>query len=244
MTPRPPERDTDPGAGGCADRLLACAAARRGRLGGPKGLLSPSVSRHRRTMTEDPNDTAPRTKAQPAEEPLRRTVLVGAAAALAPVAVAGPPSLSEHPLWNKPAPPLVGVTVQGARIDIARLRGKVVVIEFWGVWCPDCRNDAPHAAALARALAARPDTVFLTVHRRERFNRWPTLQAYFDEMQINFPTLLDADETISNTWQVKWVPSYYVLDRKLRVAHMRTDLGPLGGDALLAIVDRLRKARD
>jgi thiol-disulfide isomerase/thioredoxin len=194
-------------------------------------------------MTQDPNDATPTARSQPAAQPPRRTVLVGAAAALAPVAIAAPPSLADHPLWNKPAPPLAGVTVQGAQIDIARLRGKVVVIEFWGVWCPDCRNDAQHTAALAKALASRSDTAFLTVHRRERFNRWPTLQAYFDEMQFSFPTLLDADETMSNTWQVKWVPSYYVLDRTLRVAHMRTDLGPLGGDELLAIVDKLRKTR-
>jgi len=47
------------------------------------------------------------------------------------------------------APDFTGTSLTGAPIRLASYRGKVVVLNFWGSWCPPCRAEAPTLAVLA-----------------------------------------------------------------------------------------------
>jgi cytochrome c biogenesis protein CcmG, thiol:disulfide interchange protein DsbE len=44
---------------------------------------------------------------------------------------------------GQPAPALVVPELNGQTFDLAALRGKVVVINFWATWCPPCRQEMP-----------------------------------------------------------------------------------------------------
>lgn len=52
---------------------------------------------------------------------------------------------------GQPAPNATFVTVTGEKFDLASLRGKVVVINFWATWCVPCRKELPLLDAYYRA---------------------------------------------------------------------------------------------
>jgi thiol-disulfide isomerase/thioredoxin len=64
-------------------------------------------------------------------------------------------------------PDLAYRSAPGKPLRLSSLRGKVVLLHFWGSWCPPCRKEMPELAKLHSALADQADIVFLPLQVRE-----------------------------------------------------------------------------
>lgn len=85
-----------------------------------------------------------------------------------------------------------GETLSGAQFNIAQWRGSVVVVNFWGSWCADCRTEAQAFATLARQDAAK-GVRFLGVDERD--SKAAAL-AYERKFHIGYPSLFDPTESL------------------------------------------------
>ena len=92
-------------------------------------------------------------------------------------------------------PEFMGELSNGSSFSSPLLEGRWTVIEVWGIWCHDSRNDAPYAAALSRALAQDPELDFMSIHTPQNpdradkaYRNYGSVSAWFDEKGWSFPT--------------------------------------------------------
>jgi thiol-disulfide isomerase/thioredoxin len=112
-----------------------------------------------------------------------------------------------------------GTTLAGRRTSLSDYRGKVVVVNVWGSWCPPCRAEAPMLAAAARDLSRR-GVVFLGINSRNPEQAGPL--AFERRYRIPYPSIYDPDGrtllAFHGTLAPNSIPSTVVLDRQGRVA--------------------------
>lgn len=117
------------------------------------------------------------------------------------------------PLPARPAPAMTLPTLDGGRAELARLRGKVVLVNFWAAWCPPCRKEMPSMNRLAEKMAGRPFAI-LGVNMGDS----PAdIRTFVAQVPVSFPILLDADGSQLQPWQVVAFPTSYVVDRRGRI---------------------------
>jgi cytochrome c biogenesis protein CcmG/thiol:disulfide interchange protein DsbE len=76
-------------------------------------------------------------------------IMAGALALLAA------PGRAATPAPGTAAPPFVALTADGGHFELARQRGKVVLLHFWATWCDACRIEMPALAQVLTELQAR-----------------------------------------------------------------------------------------
>ncbi|MFD7258509.1 TlpA family protein disulfide reductase [Streptomyces sp. NPDC059874] len=119
-------------------------------------------------------------------------------------------------------PKLDGETVDGKTLDTTSLKGKVVVLNVWGSWCPPCRAEAPSFAKVSKELAdAGKDVAFVGINTRD--NSKQNASAFEESFGITYPSLYDPDGKLilrfpKGTLNPSAIPSTIVLDKEGKIA--------------------------
>lgn len=139
---------------------------------------------------------------------------------------------------RRPAPALAGRTLDGATLDLADLRGSVVVVNVWASWCPPCRAEAPMLQTVAAALRAR-GVRFVGIDTRD--GDGAAARAFVQNVGLTFPSIVDPDGRVllafRDTLPPQAVPSTLIVDREGRVA--ARVIGPTTEPRLRALIERV-----
>lgn len=134
------------------------------------------------------------------------------------------------------APVLALRTLDGSPRDIATLRGKVVLVNFWATWCLPCMEEMPALDRLRLDLEAHPFEV-LAVNVSEPVRR---VKRFYGQLGLGLTVVRDPDGQAFARWGGRVYPTTLLLDREGRVRYRV--LGPVdwdGDDARAAVFSLL-----
>jgi len=114
-------------------------------------------------------------------------------------------------LCGKPAPEIALKDWRGEPQEIAKLTGKVVVVDFWATWCSPCMRAMPENVELVKTFG-KDGLVFIGIHDHVR--GLPSLDAALKANNINYPVGVDDAGKSQKAYQVQFWPTYAVIDRK------------------------------
>jgi thiol-disulfide isomerase/thioredoxin len=108
------------------------------------------------------------------------------------------------------APPFVVTTLDGHRVSMDSLKGKVVLLDFWATWCGPCREALPHMQKIAKKFEGEP-LVVLSVSLDENEQKWKDFVA---KNGMTWPQYLDGGFTgpISRMFAVNAIPHTFTID--------------------------------
>jgi len=106
------------------------------------------------------------------------------------------------------APDFSVTTLSREFLELDHLRGKVVVLDFWGTWCPPCVQAVPWLRDMQKKHAADP---FVLVGVSSDSDE-PALRDFLGKNQMEWPEYWDRDRKFQQTWSVRAWPTYVVID--------------------------------
>jgi peroxiredoxin len=109
------------------------------------------------------------------------------------------------------APDFSFTSSEGEYISLDDLHGKVVVLDFWGTWCPPCVESVPDLRNLQKRYSKEPSFVLISISSDHDEEAWRDFTA---KNKMVWPQYLDKDHHIQRAFGVHAFPTYIVIDHE------------------------------
>jgi peroxiredoxin len=120
--------------------------------------------------------------------------------------------------------------VDGKQVDLTKMRGKVVLVDFWATWCRPCRDEVPNVVAAYKKYHEKGFEVVGVSLDEDK----DAMLAYTKEQGMTWPQHFDGKGEVSSRYGIQSIPAMWLVDKKgmIRSTEAR-------GEQLTALIEKL-----
>ena len=156
-----------------------------------------------------PREAAPARRSYTARWVAGASLVVGGA--LVALLATRPPAAAtevDTPLLGQRAPSITSTTVSGVAFDLASLRGRWVVVNFFASWCPPCQQEQPELVAFAYEHRAPGDAAVVGVVYDDATS---SARGFARSSGATWPAVVDPGQRIALDYGVRGPPETFLV---------------------------------
>jgi thiol-disulfide isomerase/thioredoxin len=118
--------------------------------------------------------------------------------------------------------------VDGRRVSLSDYKGKVVIVDIWGTWCPPCRMEVPHLVELfERYHDAGLEVIGVNYEGGDEEANKDAIRTFVSTQNVRYPCLLGDEPTQNQIADFRGFPTTLFIDRTGTVRLMEVGYRPL-----------------
>ena len=102
----------------------------------------------------------------------------------------------------------------GKKVEIKQYKGKIIFLNFWATWCGPCKEEMPSLEVMHRQFKGE-NFVLMTIS--VDYEGLKPVQEFLNKQHYTFPVLLDPNGETLDLFEVKGIPTTFIIDKKGRV---------------------------
>ena len=134
---------------------------------------------------------------------------------------------------DKDKPNFTLEALQGNEYTLSKLRGKVVILDFWATWCGPCRKSIPVFNAIYDKYKDK-EVLVLGIGLDDK----EAIKKFVQTTPINYPVLIGSQE-VARTYGIRAIPTTFIIDKEGIVTARHLGLLPNMQSTLEQEIERL-----
>lgn len=112
-------------------------------------------------------------------------------------------------------------TYDGKIVELAKLKGKVVVVNFWATWCPPCRVEIPDFIKVYDAYKSKGlEIIGIALDE----DGWLKVNPFVEKNKINYPVVIGTMEIVQHYGGIEGIPTTFIVDKKGNIVDRQTGM--------------------
>jgi peroxiredoxin len=130
--------------------------------------------------------------------------------------------------------------LSGRPVKLSSFRGKVVLVNFWGTFCPPCREEIPSLVRLNQSMRGKPFQLLAIAIDKEGKE---IVDDFFKKTGVTMPALIDADGEVAGRYGTSMVPETFIVDTKGVIMKKVVGAMDWSSPQVMAALDDLMKGK-
>lgn len=107
-------------------------------------------------------------------------------------------------------------TRDGAKVNLSKLKGKIVLVHFWATWCPPCVDELPELDRFWQRYKSNPGIALYSVSVDDD---WQAIDTFRKQHPFDLPLYRDPDSKTAHKFGTTKFPETYIADRNGKVLY-------------------------
>ena len=110
-------------------------------------------------------------------------------------------------------------TSEGKTVQLSKLKGKVVLLNFWATWCGPCRAEIPDFLEVYKQYKEKGFEIVGVSLDEEG---WSVVNPFVQQYKIKYPIVIGSGKLVKEYGGFEFIPTTFLIDKKGAIVHTFT----------------------